>query len=93
MNVTFSDFLDLDIQFCYCDVVQVGDAEEQAYFSDCGFDVNSQSMDWRLVRRPVISADKQFQCDYHGCGKSYYERKNLLQHQYLKHGRKKVLRR
>lgn len=43
-------------------------------------------------RRPVNSSEKSFVCDYPECGRSYYERKNLLQHQTLKHGRKGALR-
>ena len=38
-------------------------------------------------RRPVHGLDKPFKCTHSGCKKSYYERKNLFQHQQLKHGR------
>ena len=33
--------------------------------------------------------EKDFRCTYPGCDKAFYERKNILQHQTLKHGRPK----
>ena len=38
-------------------------------------------------RRSVQGMDKQFPCSYGNCDKSFYDRKNLLRHQTLKHGR------
>jgi hypothetical protein len=40
-------------------------------------------------RRPVASVNKNYACNFDGCGRMYYERKNLLKHQRLKHGRPK----
>ena len=34
--------------------------------------------------------EKTIRCTFPGCDKSFYERKNMLQHQTLKHGRPKV---
>ena len=38
-------------------------------------------------RRSVQGMDKQFPCIHGNCDKSFYDRKNLLRHQTLKHGR------
>lgn len=53
---------------------------------------STSSLVFRSARRPVDSSEKSYACEYDGCEKSYYERKNLLQHQYLKHGRMRILR-
>ena len=72
---------------------QTGDSEDSTSFSDYTSNNRTLSTElWRYMRRPVDSAEKQYRCEYTGCGKSYYERKNLLQHQYLKHGRARVPR-
>ena len=41
-------------------------------------------------RRSIQGMDKQFPCIHGNCGKSFYDRKNLLRHQTLKHGRTPV---
>ncbi|KAI0222079.1 hypothetical protein LSAT2_026681, partial [Lamellibrachia satsuma] len=45
------------------------------------------------MRRSVAGMDKRFLCNYSGCDKAFYDRKNLLRHQTLKHGRKPVVTR
>ena len=42
----------------------------------------------KLMRRSITGMDKQCLCNYDGCDKAFYDRKNLLRHQTLKHGRK-----
>ncbi|KAI0239078.1 hypothetical protein LSAT2_010143 [Lamellibrachia satsuma] len=37
--------------------------------------------------RPRYSVEKRHVCEHPGCLRTFYERKNLLQHQTLKHGR------
>ena len=39
------------------------------------------------MRRRDGGGDKQFSCTFPGCDKAFYERKNMLQHQTIKHGR------
>ena len=41
-------------------------------------------------RRSIQGMDKQFPCSHGNCDKSFYDRKNLLRHQTLKHGRTPV---
>ena len=41
-------------------------------------------------RRPVTSAEKQYVCDYPGCGRNYFQKCSLQFHQTQKHGRKKL---
>lgn len=41
----------------------------------------------RRRRSAAAMMDKNFVCDVEGCDKRYYEKRHLLEHQFLKHGR------
>ena len=41
----------------------------------------------QVQRRPRVSREKCYHCDYPGCTKSFYDNRNMRQHQNLKHGR------
>ncbi len=44
-------------------------------------------------RRSTYSSEKTIICDYEGCGKRFFERKNMLRHQTIKHNRAVKFRR
>lgn len=46
----------------------------------------------RQPRRPRVPAMKKFVCTFDDCQRRYYERRHLLEHQYLKHGRPRPCR-
>ena len=41
----------------------------------------------RTRRSSYATSEKKFVCDVEGCSRRYYERRHMLEHQYLKHGR------